>query len=197
MMVDWVSAKIPFSHGRPINGGRLISYNKNGEIEFITDKHFPIEGSYSSKIAIKTIQLDPYGEIHFSGNPNKFLQGHNLFGSTDVIGLMAATMEKVFAALNLTPSEQNLADIRAGNYALTRLDITAMYELPTRNDVLAWIRAAAHASRSRHKSGGILKGDTLYWGKTSRRWALKTYAKGQEIHAKGHELPLSAKLDQT
>ena len=42
----------------------------------------------------------------------------------------------------------------------------------------------------RHRGRGQLcKGSTLYFGKSSRRWSLKFYAKGQEVESKGHELP--------
>ena len=47
----------------------------------------------------------------------------------------------------------------------------------------------------RHRGRGQLcKGSTLYFGKSSRRWSLKFYAKGQELDAKGHELPKSLDL---
>jgi II/X family phage/plasmid replication protein len=47
----------------------------------------------------------------------------------------------------------------------------------------------------RHRGRGQLcKGSTLYFGKNSRRWSLKFYAKGQELDAKGHELPKSLDL---
>ncbi|WP_283159726.1 phage/plasmid replication protein, II/X family, partial [Xanthomonas axonopodis] len=34
--------------------------------------------------------------------------------------------------------------------------------------------------------GQLVKGSTLYFGQHSRRWSLKLYSKGQEIHARGH-----------
>ncbi|WP_223930817.1 phage/plasmid replication domain-containing protein, partial [Aeromonas caviae] len=34
-------------------------------------------------------------------------------------------------------------------------------------------------------------GSTLYYGKHSRRWSLKFYSKGEELSAKGHQLPLT------
>lgn len=188
MMIDWVSAKIPLSHFEKLRGGKFTAEDADGVIDYEFDRSLPVKGSYSSKITIKTLHTGPNGELYFSGNPAKFLQGHNLFGSTDIIGMMAATLERVFAILNITPSAENLARIHSGDYELTRIDVTAMYELPSLSDVRAWIRAAAHASRSRHKSAGILSGDTLYWGKNSRRWTMKAYAKGQEILASGHEL---------
>lgn len=138
---------------------------------------------------LRSLHTGPDGEIQFSGNPNKFLHGHNLFGSDDLIALMSATLEKVFRALDIHPTEENWTSLNCGQYTLSRIDLNTMYELPSLSDVLAWIRAAANSSRSRHKSSGALRGDTLYHGKNSRRWSLKIYSKGQEIAVKGHELP--------
>ncbi|WP_317490894.1 phage/plasmid replication protein, II/X family, partial [Acinetobacter baumannii] len=42
-------------------------------------------GSYSTKIQIQSVTDT---QIYISGNPTKFLQGHNLFGSNDLVGLM-------------------------------------------------------------------------------------------------------------
>lgn len=185
MMVDWVTAKIPLVHSEPIFGGKVVSYNKAGDIEFETYKHLPVEGSFSSKVSIRSLDS---GTIEFSGNPVKFLQGHNLFGSTNIVELMTAALEIIFRELGLFPTEQDWRAIRSGIYSMSRVDVTAMYELRTLADVLAWIRAAALSSRSRHKSPGLQRGDTIYWGKHSRRWTLKAYAKGQEIMVPDHTL---------
>ena len=65
-----------------------------------------------------------------------------------------------------------------------------MYQLRNRADVLSWLATAEHTSTMRHRGRGQLcKGSTLYFGKSSRRWSLKFYAKGQEVESKGHELP--------
>jgi II/X family phage/plasmid replication protein len=40
----------------------------------------------------------------------------------------------------------------------------------------------------KHRGAGQFSGDTAYFGKNSRRWALKCYSKGHEIKAKGHTL---------
>ena len=49
------------------------------------NKTLSVEGSYSSKIQIKS---HTENQIYISGNPTKFLQGHNLFGSNDLVSIM-------------------------------------------------------------------------------------------------------------
>lgn len=189
MMIDWVTAAIPLAHTDFIRGGRFISITQDGEVEYESNRFLQVEGSHSSKIQIVSLHNGPEGEIRFSGNPVKFLQGHNLFGITDVVSLMTETMRRVYRILGIIPTAENWRALEEGRYTLSRVDVTSMQELSTRGDVLTWIRAAANASRSRHKSAGVLKGDTLYWGQKSRRWAIKVYSKGQEVNAYGHELP--------
>lgn len=189
MMIDWVTAKIPLAHEQPLHGGKVQCTDAYGQIEYVVNRRLSVQGSHSSTISIRTLHTGPEGEIEFSGNPVKFLKGHNLYGSTNIVELMKHTLEKVFRQLNIKPTPENWHAIRTGQYTLTRVDLNEMISMGSLADVLAWIRATSHASRSRHKSGGILRGDTLYFGKESRRWAMKLYAKGQEINAKGHELP--------
>ena len=78
-MIDWVSAKIICNHDPDkLFNGAVLSLNSNLEKEWVCDKKKTVEGSYSTKIQIQSI-TDTH--IYISGNPTKFLQGHNLFGS--------------------------------------------------------------------------------------------------------------------
>ena len=57
--------------------------------------------------------------LQISGNPSKFLQGHNVFGSDDVVALMSDVFDIVCQRFELQPTEQELCDVRSGNYELT------------------------------------------------------------------------------
>ncbi|MBK9468313.1 MAG: hypothetical protein IPO20_10295 [Gammaproteobacteria bacterium] len=72
-------------------------------------------------------------------------------------------------------------------YRISTVDINQAFELPTRSDVLAWIRAAEYKSRTRH-GRPQMKGGTIYWGKHSQRWALKAYSKGRRDRSPQHRL---------
>ncbi|MBD0103459.1 phage/plasmid replication protein, partial [Acinetobacter baumannii] len=43
-------------------------------LEWLTNKKTTVEGSYSTKIQIQSVTDT---QIYISGNPTKFLQGHN------------------------------------------------------------------------------------------------------------------------
>lgn len=73
------------------------------------------------------------------------------------------------------------------------VDINYSFSLPSRSDVLAFIRRTEYNSVTRH-GRPTTKGGTLYFGKNSQRWALKMYCKAEEITSKkDRHLPDSLK----
>lgn len=187
-MIDWVTANIPCTHQERLNGGRIASINTDGEVEWMTEKFKSVPGSHESALQIKSYDNN---HIWISGNPSKWLQGHNLFGSDDLCSLMLATICKVVDLLELQPTTADYHAWLSGNYQVSRVDCTAMWELPSRADVRSWLRAVESQAKSRH-GRAISTNGTVYFGKNSRRWSLKFYSKGDELACKnkGHKLPL-------
>ncbi len=190
-MIDWVSAVIPCAHSAPVDGGAFISINALGEVEFSTRKRVTVRGSFDAGLQLRTYAhaSEPLSHVELSGNPAKFFQGHNLWGTSDLVGLVSATMERLSGESNLglTPSADDRAGWRSGVFRLTRVDVTESYHLGCKSEVLSWLRAAEQSAHLAHRGRGqLVKGSTLYFGKNSRRWSLKLYSKGQEIHARGH-----------
>jgi len=185
------SGLLPCLHS-PLNTGRIICIDPDGQTEWEAPKRLVVLGSHDSNFRVSSDGADGQGRathLRFSGNPAKFLQGHNIFGSDDLVSLMSDVYRKITKSLNLIPTIQDHKDVSSGNYKVTSIDINYSYELRSRADVLAWIRAAEFKSKTRHGRPST-KGGTIYWGKNSSRWALKAYSKGEEISAgKGHKLP--------
>jgi II/X family phage/plasmid replication protein len=188
-MIDWVSAILPCKHDpSKLISGIVMSFDAQGENEWTVNKTLTVEGSYSSKIQIKS---HTENQIYISGNPTKFLQGHNLFGTNDLVGLMGKFFDELLKheQLGLCPDPFEYANIKDGHYELTRVDVNETWHLNNQKDVLSWIRAVGETAYLKHRGAGQFSGDTAYFGKNSRRWALKCYSKGLEILAKGHKLP--------
>ena len=189
-MIDWLSFVAPCAHREPIHGGQVISIKPDGSVEWTTAKRLSVRGSHDSTITVRSApHLEPLGYIEVSGNPVKWFQGHNLWGTDDLPALVLATLERLVSipALGLCPSESDRIIWGGGGVRLTRVDVTASYHLRSLADVLAWLRAAEQSAHLSHRGRGqLVKGSTLYFGKNSRRWSLKLYAKGQEIEAVGH-----------
>lgn len=196
LMIDWLSVKFMFWSDEKLNGGNIISTSPDGEIEYTVDKFFSIEGSHSSKINIRLedARLPPMEQfkniylLSFSGNPVKWFQGHNVFGTDDINNLVYEVFHKLADTLGKRQPEWLQNSILEGNYSISRVDINGMFELDSRSDVLAWLHHLESTSRTRHGTA-TSKGSTVYLGKNSERWTLKFYSKGQEIEDRKHQLP--------
>lgn len=197
-MIDWVTAKIPCLH-LPIKAGQVMKLTPEGEIEWSTVCRTSVTGSFDNRLSVRSQGSDGEGHattLHISGNPAKYLQGHNIVGSDNVIKLVQMAVQRAVHTLidegMATPFLENSVDwgaIANGDFEIDRVDINYLYELPSRSDVNAWLRAAEYCSHTRHGRPRN-DGGTVYWGKQSRRWSLKAYSKAREIEGKGmHKLP--------
>ena len=195
-MIDWVSAILPCKHDpSKLISGLVMSFDAQGNNEWTVNKTLSVEGSYSSKIQIKS---HTENQIYISGNPTKFLQGHNLFGSNDLVSIMGKFFDELLKKeeLGLCPDPFQYANIKDGHYELSRVDVNATWHLNNEKEVLAWIRAVGESAYLKHRGAGQFSGDTAYFGKHSRRWALKCYSKFMEILAKGHHLPVDLQIPE-
>lgn len=197
LMVDWITAKIPFFYPGELSGGRVLKVSPDGSIEWETATRLAVVGSYDDKIQVRTAAVDPDGNttmIEFSGNPVKWLQGHNVWGTSDILNLVYEFALALSATLGVPRQPDTvLASLRKGNYKVSRVDLNGMFELDNRQNVLSWIHAASATARTRQGTG-VLRGDTVYFGKHSRRWSIKCYSKGQELEAHPPNIELPAIL---
>ena len=188
-MIDWLTIIAPMPHPAPITGGAVLSIGPGGEVEWQAVKRQAVEGSYSTRLQIRTCThtADRCTHVEISGNPVKFFQGHNLWGTDDVHGVVRGVLDYVSRLLCIDVAASTRTAWESGAVQITRVDCTESFHLDTRAQVLAWLRAAEQTAHLSHRGRGqLVKGSTLYFGKNSRRWSLKLYAKGQEIEAKGH-----------
>ena len=189
-MIDWGLVLFPLVHVT-INSGNVISTTPDGEVEWCSPKRVQATGSFEKTISIKSVGGDGTGlatHLWVNGNPSKFLQGHNVFGSDNMVSLMSDLFDVIAPQFDLKPTLHELHKIRTGDYELKTVDINYSYELPCRSDVLAFIRALEFKAKTRHGRPST-KGGTLYFGKNSKRWALKFYCKAEEIQTSTGRLP--------
>lgn len=195
-MNDWVTMKLSCNHDGIISNGEVVCLSKDGDsIEWSLVKFLPVVGSHDATISIRSITQST---IEISGNLTKWLQGHNLFGTNDLKSLIWLFFNKLLEIpeLNLKPTLEQLHAIKMGKLTVSRIDINETWFLKDRNEVLAWLNAAGQRMRLKHRGAGQFKGDTLYWGKGSRRWFLKCYSKGDEINSKKSNFPDSLRTPE-
>lgn len=195
-MIDWVTAELPCVHF-PIDSGHICKILPGGVIDWQSPCRKSIEGSYSASITVKSTGGNGAGQathLMISGNPSKFLQGHNVFGSDDLVSLVYDTFMEVCLSLDISPDVSEIKSVKEGDYRLKNVDICFSFELPTRGDCRAWLRAMEFKAKTRHGRPSS-KGGTVYFGSGTSRWKIKAYCKGEELEAKkkGHQLPSELK----
>lgn len=188
-MIDWVSFFVDYEHDIPIHDGYLAKMDSDGNIISCFTRYDFVQGSYDDKVVIKSdessMKNDHYTKLYISGNPSKFLQGHNLFGSDDLNLLINGFFSSICQLytripINLSPEER--FKLTSGQYRLTRVDCTYMYDVGSLSNALSWLRQAEKTATLSHRGRGqLIKGSTLYFGKNSKKWSLKIYAKGEEF----------------
>jgi len=169
-MIDWVTFEADCEPHQPIGGGRVASFNVDGELEWSVNKRMEVEGSGSSRIQLRSVTAESY---EFSGNLVKFFQGHNVWGSNDLSALVEAWDRYAFG---------RGFPMILGSPVLKRVDVNASFKFATQAEALEWIRWAAQSAHLSHRGrGSLYKEGTVYWGQGSRRSSLKAYSKHVEV----------------
>lgn len=205
-MIDWLTFIAPLTHqqgeGGPFYAGEIMCTKPDAtdpdgfSLEWSILKRKSYEGSHSSVIQIRSV-LDQDGRqaLWVSGNPAKWFQGHNIFGSDDLSGLVLEMLHRICRTARLTPSQADLDLWAAGLIKLVRVDVTYSYDLLILPRVRNALRSLDATANLKHRGRGHFKGDSLTFGKGSRRWSLTLYAKGSEIDVhKLHPLLLETAL---
>lgn len=216
-MIDWITVDLPDPVGLPVNAGQVMSVSQVGEVEWFTPKRLQVGGSWSSSMTFRAIGAEACdgdeeragwelraanGEggpqqspLQISGNPAKFLHGHNLFGTADLPDLLGRTLAK--ARDSIWPDLFDLPELDLSEGLISRIDLTASWLVERAEDVLPILRAMEETIWCPYRGRGVFDagGSTLYYGRTAKGkrakdWALKLYWKGSEIQA--HPLPRPA-----
>lgn len=194
-MIDWLSIILPVNTVIP--GGHVLKVCPDGEVESETINPLMVKGSFDNSCIVTNVHVDrclrgqpvkPYElfqtYVYLSGNPSKFLQGHNIHGTNDIMPLVVKWVMKLAKSIGLGVDVALEWGTVAGQgeYEITRIDITESYRVPGDNkNVSKWIYAAHRTARMSHKAASLSGGDTLYFGKSSRRHSVKIYNKLKEM----------------
>lgn len=200
-MIDWITFVAPLEHATgehgPFYAGEVLSTRPDPThpdgfcLDWSVWRRKPLEGSHSSVIQIQSTR-DEAGRpaIWVSGNPAKWFQGHNIFGTDDLHGLVMEMLHRICASAGLSPSAADIELWAQGAIRLSRVDVTYSFDLATLARARNAVQALERTANLKFRGRGFYKGDSLIFGKGSRRSSLTLYCKGSEIEVKGHQLPL-------
>ena len=191
-MIDWVTGKFCITHNPEVlrSGQSIRTKIVDGveTIEYDIANRLSVKGSHDASI---TIRSHTDGMVEISGNPAKFLQGHNVFGTNDLKYLVAKMIDKLcmMDELELKPTDVEYENIQQGIYHLSRVDVNEHFAFPSAQVARAWLRAAGNSANMKFRGAGLFKEGTLYF--EGKRYIPKIYFKYDEINSKdkSHRLP--------
>lgn len=191
-MIDWVTGKFWITHNPKVlrSGQSIRTKIVDGveTIEYDIANRLSVKGSHDASI---TIRSHTDGMVEISGNPAKFLQGHNVFGTNDLKYLVAKMIDKLcmIDELELKPTDVEYENIQQGIYQLSRVDVNEHFAFPSAQVARAWLRAAGNSANMKFRGAGLFKEGTLYF--EGKRYIPKIYFKYDEINSKdkSHRLP--------
>lgn len=191
-MIDWVDFTAPLVHDEgqdsPFYAGEVMSTTPAGELDWGIFKRMSMVGSYSTTIQIRSARMaDGRQAVRVSGNLIKWFQGHNIFGTNDIGGLVFESLLRIMEIGKLSPSRAELQSWANGDIELLRVDCTESLDFENEKRVLNALRSLDQLANLKFRGRGQFNGHSLLFGKGSRNWSLTLYSKGTEL-AK-HKLP--------
>ena len=164
---------------------RNVEFQIDGDLEVSALSH-PYESlpSHFSSLAMKVHQgsnLSP-PRVELKASPAKLLQGHNVFGPTDVCLCAQSLLEPFVLAM---PLLYEFLDIE--ETCIAKIDSTFSARLKTINQtrqVMDLLRNVSNGQTKATKNTRSQNYDTtMYWNETSNSVRRKAYLKGQELQA--------------
>ena len=198
-MIDYLTVRITLPRPLPhaIDGGHFTRTGEAGEVEQSTARRKRVIGSHEATLHIRAQST---AELELTGNPAKFVQGHNLYGSSDPVEVLWAALLLMEGAGALPCSLASLGLsgplTMASCTEISRIDCTVMLLGLTWFDVETSLRSLRVAGRLRDRGasglphpwdrgGGVTFGSAP--GKSMRHRSITFYSKGEDV--KVHPLP--------
>lgn len=188
--IDWLT--ITQNHpegGLPqVDCGAVWATDEQGDVKWRTVRRVVHEGSFETSVSVR---CDGF-RVELSGNVGRFGRPDNVFGFGLVECLRKAN--EVLSHYGLPPFTSGRQWHRVTKRGIqsewtgariSRIDLTSNFEAGSADNATATLRALAqqHKSKQRGRTSG--EGETVDWGRGSRRQYWKAYNKANELKVHG------------
>lgn len=191
--VDWLTLEQQFEYDIPeLTAGIVQGVDVNGEIEWRVERASQVKGSHDTSVQVRSFA----NRVQFSGNMSRFGRADNVFGFD--LGECIQRVNAVMRRLGLPDFTmgQRFYDARARGglkarwtgCKVKRIDLTANYctgSRATARAYMEWLAQQQTSARIKVNTHG--DGETVDWGRGSRRVYAKAYLKADELER--HDAP--------
>lgn len=178
-MIDWLTVKLPIP--LHMHGHRLLEVSPDWEV--VSERVLPLSLSASDDDTrpswSSSIRITPGERMQISGNPAKFIQGHNVDGPEDPGELLLELLDHIGEALGKPLRLPNGLE----GVTVSRIDLTHTYRLPEGTNAYLATAHLAKAGSIIRKGRGVAKGHSISFGKATAPTQLVIYDKGKELRA--------------
>lgn len=196
--VDWLKVVVYINHDQhSLNDGIRVDIRRSEdgydtEAQMQSFRPVWVRGSYSSQLKIKSLSES---SLLIEGNFYKWLHGQNVTGSTDLVGLVFNVVRALADQIPaIAPTQEQLKVIKQGLFDISIVDINKGLLFQDRQEALKYLELLKHNSSYPYRKKDI-ESNGVYFGKTSKRWLIKYYHKGNEIIAnRKHQKRITAEL---
>lgn len=163
---DWLTISATVRNAPALGGGRVMSISQDGEIEWEAVRMFECEGSYDTKLRIRS----DGDRLRLTGNLSRWQRPDNVFGFT---------VQECFQIANDVMRSLGLPSFPE-NAELSRVDLCDNFETGSATNAATLIRYLGGHTVGHQKPTPY--GDTgVIWGKGSGLRYSKAYAKAPEL----------------
>lgn len=190
---DWISIYQDHGPGLPVLAdGCYMVFDSDGTHSSTTLKKLKIEGSYETGVFIRC----DGSTVHFSGNVSKFGRSDNVEGYS--FGDCLERINALLTRLGLPRfSAGQRGEVNTPNgwrsqwtgARITRIDLTQNFSAGSKEQAYFFMRFLASQQASRLKTGTHGEGETVDFGRGSRRVYSKAYLKGPELYKHANKKP--------
>ena len=183
--IDWVSMYQTHPHPLPVlSDGSYVRFDADGRQRDMKLARLKIEGSYETGIFVR---CDGH-TVWFDGNVSRYGRPDNVFGYTFRECLIKINM--ILGDLGLphfTEGDKFITNWRGDPRSewtgaiITRLDMTENFSVGSASDAYYFMRWLQGQQSARQKTGVHGDGETVDFGRGSRRIYCKAYLKAAEI----------------
>lgn len=184
IFVDWITVQQIYPRGglRPVNQGRVFAVDEDGAIDWEVNRDFNLEGSHDSRLKI---QCDGW-MVRLSGNVGRFDRADNVFGfELDEVMRKANRILEKFDLPHFIKGEPfreyGYEFFKYTGAFFTRLDLTGNFMVGSADNVAPFMQHLAAQSVSRMRTGAFPDGYTVDYGRGSKYWYAKAYAKYHQL----------------
>lgn len=144
-MLDTVHVRFPCKHR---SFGTLQFLDENQLLQGECSRRRLVHGAFdATRCSVKSCSNRT--ELYFQGSPAKFLQGHNIVGSNNLVGLLCVLFDRITTVLGIQVAPEDRRKWSCGDFHLTRVDWAISFDLgdsQTVSSALATIERCVRAS---------------------------------------------------